>query len=132
VRSSTSPDRPSAGRRSTARLAAPPPTEAPSSVALRPQIASEDLGAQTIEGVLAHGRRSTATFPVGSQGNDRPFVTVYESWFSEELKMNVLVRHSDSRSGESITRLTNISLSEPEPSLFQVPADYTIREDNGF
>jgi hypothetical protein len=30
--------------------------------------------------------------------------------------------------GESTYRLTNISLSEPAASLFEVPADYTLTE----
>jgi hypothetical protein len=30
--------------------------------------------------------------------------------------------------GETTYRLTNIDRSEPDPSLFQVPADYTVKE----
>lgn len=98
--------------------------------AMRPQTTSEDLGTQIIEGVLAEGKRTTTTFPVGSQGNDRPLVTTNESWYSQDLRMMVLSKFSDPRSGEHITRLVNIDRAEPDPSLFQVPADYTI-EDQG-
>jgi hypothetical protein len=34
---------------------------------------------------------------------------------------------SDARSGDSTTRLTNISRAEPDPALFQVPPDYYIK-----
>ena len=34
----------------------------------------------------------------------------------------------DPRSGDSSYRLTNINRSEPSASLFEVPADYRIRE----
>jgi len=44
------------------------------------------------------------------------------------LKMVVLSKNSDPRSGESTTRLTNISRAEPDPSLFQIPADYEVVE----
>jgi hypothetical protein len=35
--------------------------------------------------------------------------------------------HSDPRSGRSTYRLLNIRRLDPDPSLFQVPADYTIQ-----
>jgi len=34
----------------------------------------------------------------------------------------------DPRTGETTYRLTNLSRSEPDRSLFEVPADYTFRE----
>jgi hypothetical protein len=93
-----------------------------------PQFSRESLGTETIEGVLAEGSRTTVTFPIGSVGNDRPVTTITETWTSPELKMVVLSKDSDPRSGESTTRLTNISRAEPDASLFQVPSDYTIIE----
>lgn len=77
---------------------------------------------------MAEGSRTTVTYPVGAVGNDRPLTTTTETWTSPELKMVVLSKNSDPRSGESTTRLTNISRSEPDPSLFQIPADYEIIE----
>lgn len=91
-----------------------------------PQVSHESLGAQTIEGVLAEGTRTTMTFPVGAVGNDRPITTVEETWTSPELKVIVLSKNSDPRSGESTTRLTNISRAEPDAALFQVPPDYQV------
>jgi len=38
----------------------------------------------------------------------------------------VMVKTSDPRTGTTITQLTNITRSEPDPALFQVPADYTL------
>jgi hypothetical protein len=94
----------------------------------RPQFSRESLGTQTIEGVLAEGSRTTVTYPIGAVGNDRPITTTMETWTSPELKMVVVSKNSDPRSGESTTRLTNMSRSEPDPSLFQIPADYEIIE----
>ncbi len=31
-------------------------------------------------------------------------------------------------SGDNVYQLTNIKRAEPDPSLFQVPADYTVKE----
>jgi hypothetical protein len=38
-------------------------------------------------------------------------------------------RHSDPRSGEIVYRLTNINRTEPDHSLFEVPANYTIKSE---
>jgi len=97
----------------------------------RPAFSHEDLGTQTIEGVLAHGRKSTTTYPVGFQGNDRPIIATSEFWTAEDLKVIVLSKHNDPRSGESTMRLTNISRTEPDPALFQPPADYKIVDETG-
>jgi hypothetical protein len=98
----------------------------PDSQPPRPQFSHESLGTQTIDGVLAEGSRTTVTYPIGAVGNDRPIATVSETWTSPELKTVVFRKNSDPRNGESITRLTNISRVEPDPSLFQIPSDYEI------
>jgi hypothetical protein len=106
--------------------ASTPPPQPPRQ--LLPKPTSEDLGMQMIDGLWARGRKMTMTIPVDTQGNDRPLVTVTETWFSEELQAEVLIKRSDPRNGDSTDRLTNIDRSEPDPSLFRPPADYTITE----
>lgn len=88
----------------------------------------EDLGTQTVEGVNAVGTRTTITIPAGQIGNERAIEITDERWFSPDLQTMVMTRHSDPRSGESVYRLTNISRTEPDHSLFEVPADYTVNE----
>jgi hypothetical protein len=91
-------------------------------------MATESLGRQTIEGVQAEGRRTTITIPAGQAGNELPIHIVNESWYSSDLQTTVLSKHSDPRSGETVTRLMNISRSEPSHLLFEAPADYKITE----
>jgi hypothetical protein len=88
----------------------------------------EDLGKQTIEGVEAEGARTTVTIPAGEIGNERPIEIVSERWYSPELQLVVMTRHSDPRQGETTYKLTNINRTEPAKSLFEVPSDYTIKE----
>jgi hypothetical protein len=88
----------------------------------------EHLGTQTIEGVSAEGTRTTTTIPAGQIGNERPIVTITERWFSPELQVTVMSTRSDPRTGTTTYKLTNINRSEPAPSLFQVPSDYTIHD----
>ena len=97
----------------------------------RPEVKNESLGPDIKEGISVEGRRITTVYPVGFFGNDRPITVINETWTSPELGMMVLSKMSDPRSGESTTRLTNVSRAEPDASLFQVPPDYTVEGEQG-
>ena len=88
----------------------------------------EQLGKQVIEGIEAEGTRTTITIPAGEIGNERAIEIVSERWYSPELQLVVMTRHSDPRSGETTYKLTNINRTEPAKSLFEVPAGYTVKE----
>lgn len=100
----------------------------------RSEISSEhnvtkaDLGTQTMEGIVAQGTRTTRTLPAGAVGNEQPLVITTETWYSPDLKVLVLSKTSDPRMGETTYKLTNIDRSEPPPDLFEIPADYTIKD----
>ena len=89
----------------------------------------ESLGKQMIEGVEAEGTRSTLTIPAGEIGNERAIEIVSERWYSPELQTVVMTRHSDPRFGETSYKLTNISRTEPDRSLFELPPGYTLKDD---
>jgi hypothetical protein len=89
---------------------------------------SEPLGSQTIEGLEATGTRTTITIPAGAIGNERPIEVVSERWYSPELQVVVSSTHRDPRFGDNTYRLTGIQRAEPDKSLFEVPADYTVKE----
>lgn len=90
---------------------------------------TEKLGTENMEGVAVDGTRQTRTVPIGEAGNDRPIVTTNESWFSPELRVSVLMKSSNPRSGDQTTRLTNISQAEPDASLFMPPAGYSVVDE---
>ncbi len=92
------------------------------------QIKTEDLGTQVMEGLAVQGKRVTKTIPAGQIGNERPLEMVTETWYSEELQTIVMSKSSDPRTGETMYKLTNVSRAEPDPALFQVPADYKVTE----
>lgn len=96
-----------------------------------PGAKTQSLGKQTIEGVEAVGTRSTVTLAAGAIGNERAIDSVSERWYSPELQTVVISKHSDPRFGETTYRLINIRRGEQPPTLFEVPADYTLREDPG-
>jgi len=94
-----------------------------------PDFASvETLPSQMIEGVKAEGKRTTTRIPAGAIGNDQDIFITSEVWFSPELQTVVLMKRNDPRVGESVMSLSNIQRNEPDPSLFQVPAGYTVRD----
>jgi hypothetical protein len=100
-------------------------------VSLNSNVSKLDLGTQTIEGVPAQGNRTTRTIPAGAVGNEQPLVITTETWYSPDLKVLILSKTNDPRMGETTYKLTNIQRSEPPANLFQVPDDYTIKDQPG-
>lgn len=88
--------------------------------------ASEDLGEQVLEGVLARGTRRTQTIPAGTFGNERPIQIVAEQWYSPDLETVVSSRNYDPRVGETTYRLVNVVRGDQPPDLFTVPSSYTL------
>ena len=89
---------------------------------------TEDLGTQTMEGILATGVRTTRTIPAGEIGNEKPISIVTEVWTSPDLKAIVYSKRTDPRMGEQTFQLTNIVRTEPDASLFTVPPDFKVAE----
>ncbi len=89
---------------------------------------SEDLGSQIVNGVTAQGTRTTLTIRAGEIGNDRDISVLSERWFSSDLQMIVKSSNKDPRFGDTTYQLTDIERSVPNPSLFQIPTDYTVQE----
>jgi hypothetical protein len=95
----------------------------------RPEIKQETLGKNVTDGVEVAVRQVIMTTPEGLDGNDRPLTRVCENQYSEELKLTILSKCSDPRAGDSVTRLENLERTDPDPALFQVPADYTVVDE---
>jgi hypothetical protein len=106
---------------STARPAPPP----------RPNEISTSLGTQTINAVSATGTQLTETIPAGAIGNAQAIQVVRISWISTDLKVPVQIKTTDPRYGNTDMELTNIVQTEPNSSLFVVPAGYTTEQGGG-
>ena len=118
------------GSVSAAGSASPPPPPMAVMKSLGPEeqaeVITEDLGTQTMEGLLVSGVRTTRTIPAGEIGNEKPISIVTEVWTSPDLKTIVYSKRSDPRMGEQTFKLTNVVRAEPEASLFTVPADFKV------
>jgi hypothetical protein len=87
----------------------------------------ESLGTQTINGVVAEGTRTTRTIPAGQIGNEKPLQVVSERWYSTDLQIVLKSTRTDPRFGTTTYTVTNLQRTEPAPTLFAVPADYTVQ-----
>ena len=83
----------------------------------------EDLGIREIEGVPAHGIRETQTVTDDSDGKE--VVIIDEYWYSQDLRINLMVKHSDPRKGTTTLTVAQVTRTEPDPAYFQVPEGYT-------
>jgi hypothetical protein len=88
----------------------------------------EDLGTREMEGVTVRGTRVTRTVdpPAGGAGTSRSIVTT--TWISPDLQVAVLTETDDTQSGNRATKLVNIVRTEPDATLFQIPAGYTVAD----
>jgi hypothetical protein len=84
------------------------------------------LGRQEVNGVMAVGSRVTIVIPAGSFGNDRDVKVVNERWYSDELQVLIKSVNNDPRFGINTYELTEINRAEPDRSLFDPPAGYTL------
>ena len=91
-----------------------------------PFIKVEVLGLTTIDNIDVKGTRRTVTIPAQANGTGAAITVVDEYWYSEDLHVNVILRHNDPRTGFQTVALSNIKREEPPESFFQVPPDHKI------
>ena len=111
----------------------PPAAGTPDAAGNRPRhedknVATADLGAKTISGVVATGKRVTRTIPAGQMGNATPLVTTHEEWFAPDLKIELRRSDVDPFHGTHTTTVSALTKAEPDAALFKVPADYTVQQ----
>lgn len=88
----------------------------------------QNLGSAVIDGVSVLGTRETVTISPGTLGNNQPLVSTREYWYSDELQTNLAVTRIDPGQGKQVIRLTDLSRSEPDPHLWDVPIGFTVRD----
>ena len=83
----------------------------------------EDLGIHEIAGAGAHGIRETQT--VTDENDDKEVVITDEYWYSQDLRINLMIKHSDPRKGTTTMTIAQVTRTEPDPALFEIPEGYT-------
>lgn len=57
-------------------------------------VIQQDLGTQSMENVSVHDTRKSTTVPAAASGTGKAVVVTDETWYSEELHLNMLVKHA--------------------------------------
>jgi hypothetical protein len=91
-------------------------------------VKTESMGDKAIDGIPVTGTRTTNTIPAGTIGNDKDIVVTRETWYSPNLKLVLQTTQTDPRFGETTYSLTNVERSEPDSTMFQIPAGYTVEK----
>jgi hypothetical protein len=111
----------------------PPETEPPALAFASPSGATmpqsdftkhEDLGLREIEGVQVHGVRETQTIPPADASSGREIVVTDEYWYSADLRINLVISHTDPRTGSVKLTVSQIGRTEPDPALFEIPRGF--------
>jgi hypothetical protein len=89
-------------------------------------VQQEALGQKTIESVDAIGSREITTLAAGDFGNEKAQPIVKEFWYSPRLGINLVTKRFDPRSGSQNFIVDHLSLDEPDPHVFEPPADYRV------
>ncbi len=81
--------------------------------------------------LVANGTQTTITIPAGQIGNAQPIVITSTRYFSSDLQVVVSSTRMDPLRGNTSYTLTNVSTNAPDPSLFTIPAGYTLQQGPG-
>lgn len=60
-------------------------------------------------------------------GNDHP-PSLTEYWHSPQLGLNLLSMRSSPFFGKQTFTITELSVGEPDPKLFEIPAGYAVKD----
>lgn len=83
-----------------------------------------DLGTREVSGVAARGFRKLKITPADFSGTGKEIVISDEYWYSDDLRIYVMIKHDDPRTGNITMTLGEISRTEPNPVLFEIPSGY--------
>jgi hypothetical protein len=61
-------------------------------------------------------------------GNDQPLTSFSEYWHSQQLGLNLLSLRSSPFFGKQTFTITELTASEPDPELFQIPEGFKVND----
>jgi hypothetical protein len=92
----------------------------------RGTVTREALGQKRIEDVDVIGSREITTLSAGVVGNQKAEPIVKEFWYSPRLEINIITKRFDPRFGAQNFIVSNVNQSEPDPKMFEPPADFRV------
>ena len=95
-----------------------PPATAP------PALAALTDSSLEMEELAVHGVRQTQTIPPNGDTGKEVVITD-EYWYSEDLRINLIIKHRDPLKGTVTMTVAQVARTEPDPALFEIPEGYT-------
>lgn len=88
-------------------------------------VKEEDLGNRQMEGIAVHGVRETQIISREDSGTGKEMAITDEYWYSPDLRINMIIKHDDPRTGTVTLTVTQVSRAEPDPAFLEIPDDFT-------
>ena len=95
-----------------------------------PYFKQEDIGTQPLDGLTLKGIRKTQIIPANMSSTGKEIAIVDEYWYSPDLSIYMIIKHNDPRTGEQLVAVSNVERHEPAASVFAIPANYKIVDEN--
>jgi hypothetical protein len=95
-----------------------------------PLFKQEEIGTQPLGTLTLTGIRKSRTIPADQSGTGQVVVVVDEYWYSPDLSIYMIIKHNDPRTGEQIVAVSSVDRHEPDASLFAVPANFKVVDEN--
>jgi hypothetical protein len=89
----------------------------------------KDLGTETIAGLVLRGTRKQRTIPATLSGTGKDVTITDDYWYSEDLKVYLVLKHNDPRTGEQVVGILDVDRKEPDASMFKIPPDYKVVDE---
>lgn len=86
-----------------------------------------NLGRDVIDGVDVNGTRETLQIAATAAGSNQTLITTHDFWYSSALQVNLKVTRKDPRLGTQVLQFVDLSMTEPDPKLFQVPSGFVVQ-----
>ena len=88
----------------------------------------ERLAPRKIAGFPAEGLRYTRTVPAPADGTGAPDTVIDEEWIANSLGIVLEQRTESQRTGKTTKTVSHFKQVEPDPTLFTISSDYSIRQ----
>lgn len=85
----------------------------------------EDLGTRTMKDLPVHGIRETQTI-VDETG--KTIAVTDEYWYSDDLRMSLAAKDNIPGGGSVTVTVTQITRTDPDPAIFEIPIGYQQRD----
>ena len=82
-----------------------------------------------IAGLVLHGTRKERTVPAALGGTGKKVTITDDYWYSEDLKVYLVLKHNDPRTGEQVVGILDVDRKEPDAAMCRIPRDYKVVDE---